>query len=326
MTHRERVVRAIRFECPDKVPLWLLNKNQKQGDILWYDIRNQTGEHTASYHGGDKSEWGFTWNRLDDGTMGMPAEPVIKTWDDLETYKMPVLDPDRRLKNLPDFLALSEGYFRLAVPIITGFEIYRALRGFENTMIDLIEENENALFLLDKIFSFEKEIMTLSAENGFDGFYFGDDWGTQRDLMISPELWKRIFKQRYEDQFKHAKSLGLYTIFHSCGNITRIVPELHEIGLDVMYISQPMVVDLDTISSKLKEKQCFMSLIDWQQISIPGTPEDILKEGGRLLELFNSDKGGFIGYIEDYSFMGMTADNYQASVDAFSLRLNKENQ
>jgi uroporphyrinogen decarboxylase len=319
MTNRERVVRAINFENPDKVPLWLLNKGQEEGDILWYDIRIQEGGHSASYHGGDKSEWGFTWNRLDDGTMGMPAEPVIKTWDDLESYKLPDLDPDRRLKNLPDFLAQSEGYFRLAVPIITGFEIYRALRGFQNTMIDLIEENENALFLLDKIFSFEKEIMTLSAENGFHGFYFGDDWGTQRDLMISPELWRRIFKPRYEDQFHHAKSLGMYTIFHSCGNITKIVPELHEIGLDVMYISQPRVVDVDAISSELKGKQCFMSLVDWQEISIPGTPEDITREGRRLLDLFNTEKGGFIGYIEDYSCMGMSAENFQASVNALSL-------
>ena len=96
-------------------------------------------------------------------------------------------------------------------------------------MIDLVEGSENCKYLLDRIFNFEKELMTLAAEAGFDGFYFGDDWGTQKELMISPKMWKDIFKSRYKDQFDHARKLGLYTIFHSCGNITDIVPELHDI-------------------------------------------------------------------------------------------------
>ena len=318
MMKKERVVRAIKFENPDRVPIWLLNKDQEQGDILWYDFRIQTGEHSASYHGGDVSEWGFKWKRLDDGTMGQ-TEAVIKSWDDLDKYKFPELNPDERLKNLPEFKGKAKDYFQLAMPIITGFEIYKALRGFENSMIDFAEENKNSSYLLDMIFSFEKDLMTLAAETSFNGFYFGDDWGTQIDLMISPEMWKKIFKPRYKDQFDHAHKLGLYTVFHSCGNITKIIPELHEIGLDVMYISQPRVVDIAGISRLLRGKQCFMSLIDYQEVSIPGTPEEIIKEGKYLYKMFGTEKGGFIGYIEDYSCMGMSNENFQACKKSFCL-------
>jgi uroporphyrinogen decarboxylase len=185
-------------------------------------------------------------------------------------------------------------------------------------MIDLAEQPPEAMLLLDRIMAFEKDLMTLAAENEFDAFYFGDDWGTQQDLMISLAMWKNIFKARYKDQFDHAKSLGLYTVFHSCGNVTKIIPELHEIGLDVMYISQPRVVDLDKISSMLRGAQCFMSLIDYQRVSITGTPPEIMKEGRRLMQLLATNHGGFIGYIEDYSCMGMSRENYGACKMAFS--------
>ena len=317
MERRERVIRAIEFDNPDRVPLWLLNKDQEEGDILWYDFRIQTGEHIASYHGGDVSEWGFKWKRLDDGTMGQTKEPSIKTWKDLDDYKLPELNPKQRLKDLSEFEKRSEGYFKLANPIITGMEIYRSLRGFENTMIDLVERNENFKYLLDRIFCFEKELMSLAAEAGFDGFYFGDDWGTQKELMISPQMWKDIFKNRYKDQFDHARSLGLYTIFHSCGNITDIVFELYDIGLDIMYISQPKVVDIVKISKMLRGKQCFMSLIDYQEVSIPGTPSEVISEGNKLVEMLGTENGGFIGYIEDYSCMGMSNENFQACKKAF---------
>ena len=74
-------------------------------------------------------------------------------------------------------------------------EIYRSLRGFESTMIDLAEGSENSKYLLDRIFGFERDLMNLAAEAGFDGFYFGDDWGTQSELMISPRMWIDIFKR-----------------------------------------------------------------------------------------------------------------------------------
>ena len=55
--------------------------------------------------------------------------------------------------------------------------------------------------------------------------------------MISLPLWREIFKSRYKKQFKKIHDLGMKIFFHSCGNITSIVPEFHDIGLDVMNIS-----------------------------------------------------------------------------------------
>ena len=59
--------------------------------------------------------------------------------------------------------------------------------------------------------------MKLAAQAGFHGIHFADDWGTQTGLMISPGLWRQLFKPRYARQFAFAHSLGLHTWYHCCG-------------------------------------------------------------------------------------------------------------
>lgn len=317
VNQRERVIRAIQFEEPDRVPMWLFNRDQEQGDVLWFDFRIHEGEERPGYHGAEKSEWGYAWQTMDDGTMGQPAEAVIRAWDDLEHYRFPTLNPEKRLARLAEFKKRSQGYYRLACTIISGFTTYTFLRGFENAMIDFAVGSERAGDLLDRIFSFEKQLMTLAAESGMDGYHFGDDWGTQRNLIISPQLWRKLFKPRYRDQFEHAHNLGLHVWFHSCGNVTDILQDLHEIGVDVMNIAQPNVVDIPAAGDRLTGKQCFLVPISYQTVSISGTPEDIMKKARRLYRLLAADNGGFIGYVEEYGCMGMSEKNYQACVAAF---------
>jgi uroporphyrinogen decarboxylase len=317
MNRRERVVRAIEFREPDRVPIWMFNRDVELGDVMLYDLRLNTGDGGPDYHGGTQSEWGYEWKRLDDGTMGQPTEPVIRDWSDLDRYRFPEVNRERRLAGLEAYRRKSEGYYRLPVLIITGFTTYTFLRGFENAMVDFVLEREHAERLLDGIFKFEKELMTLAAEAGFDGFHFGDDWGSQHGLMISPELWREIFKPRYRDQFEHAHKLGLHVWFHSCGNPAAILGDFHEIGVDVMNLAQPNVVDVEAVSRTLRGRQCFMMPISYQTISISGTPAEILAEGRRLQDLCGTREGGLIGYVEEYGCMGMCEANYQACIQAF---------
>jgi hypothetical protein len=232
--------------------------------------------------------------------MGQPSGPVISDWDDLKTYSFPKLRKEERLKGLAEFKKSSENHYLLAGLGITGFTTYTFLRGFENSMIDYLVEHEHTAWLLDAIFSFENDLITLAAEQGFDGVHFQDDWGTQESLIVSPELWRSIFKPRYREQFEHTHSKGLHVWFHSCGNITAIVQDFHEIGVDVMNISQPNVVNISLVGTWLKGKQCFLIPISYQTVSITGTREDIFSEGRRLYTELGVEKGGFIGYVEEY--------------------------
>jgi hypothetical protein len=95
------------------------------------------------------------------------------------------------------------------------------------------------------------------------------------------------------------------------------MPDFHEIGVDVLNISQPNVNDVVEVGRRLRGRQCFMVPISYQTVSIRGTPQDIYAEARRLHDLLAAAGGGFIGYVEEYGVMGMSAENYRACGEAF---------
>jgi hypothetical protein len=135
--------------------------------------------------------------------------------------------------------------------------------------------------------------------------------------MISPPLWRKLFKPRYRRQFDHAHRLGLDVWYHCCGNLTEIAVDFHEIGADVLNPAQPNVVDLDAVGGRLRGRQCFMVPISYQTVSIQGTPDEIHAEARRMYQRLATPSGGFIGYVEEYGCMGMSEANYQACGEAF---------
>ena len=307
MTKKEIVKRAIAFETPERVPIWMFNRDREDGDVLSCGLDLPID---------GRNEWGYEFESLDN-TMGQVRAPVLPEWDALDTFRFPELDPERRLAGARKFKATAGDHYLLAGLGITGFNLYTFLRGFENAMADFLAERECAESLLDRIIDFETELIGVAAEAGLDGVHFADDWGSQEGLLISPDLWRDLFRPRYEAQCAHAHRLGLDVWFHSCGDITDVVPDMHDIGVDVMNISQPNACDINHLSTLLRGKQCFLMPVSYQTDSISGTPTGIIEEVRRLHRLLGTERGGFVGYVEEYECMGMTEENYQACVTAF---------
>lgn len=310
MTRRELVQRAISFEKPSRIPVWFWNEDKERSDILSFELFPYKADVK-------KSEWGYVWEDLGDGTIGQPKNPVIPTWDDFDSFSFPVPDTPGRFEGIDEFERIAGDRYRAAEMGITGFNTYTFLRGFENALVDFKLERERANRLLDRIFDFENEVIGLASSYGFDAIHFADDWGTQQNLIIDPELWRKLFKPRYVKQFHTVHELGMHVWFHCCGNITEIVPDFHEAGVDVMNISQPNAVDVDSTGRSLRGKQCFMVPISYQTVSISGSPVAIREEAQRLFRALGTAEGGFIGYVEEYSVMGMPGDNYRACAAAF---------
>jgi hypothetical protein len=265
----------------------------------------------------NRSEWGYVWENLGDGTLGQPKKPVIPTWDHLDAFEVPTAEGPGRFDGVDDFLRRTADRYRTAEMGITGFNTYAFLRGFQNALLDFMLERDLACTLLDRIFDFESEVIHLVAEHGFDGVHFADDWGTQKALIVSPALWRELFKPRYRRQFEVVHELGMHVWFHCCGNITDILQDFHEIGVDVMNVSQPNAVDLERVAKALRGRQCFMVPVSYQTVSISGTPEAIEEEAKRLYRALGTPEGGFIGYVEEYGVMGMPEVNYRACARAF---------
>ncbi len=304
---------AIQFRSPQRVPVVYWNCDQTAGDVMLYHLglNRQDGDESVS-------EWGYRLKTLDDGTMGHPTTAHLHDWAAVDDFSPPPLAKDERMAAVPMFFEECGDRYRLASYDLSGFTVFTLLRGYENSMMDFLVEPERSARLMDMICDFECEQMDVAARHGFDGIHFADDWGTQSGLMISPALWRTLFKPRYQRQFDHAHSLGLDVWFHCCGNFVDIVEDFHEIGVDVLNIAQPNVMDIHEVGRRLRGKQTFMMPISYQTVSIDGSVEDIHAEARRLHQLLATPEGGFIGYVEEYSSMGMSERNYRACGEAWA--------
>lgn len=312
MTGKERVKRAIGFQNPDRIPVVMFNKDFEEGDVIICDV--------VKHFGGPEnrvSEFGFSWERVD-RTMGQTSEIMIEEWDDFENYQFPDAKTPGRLEDAFEIMKkYGDDKYYVASLCLSGFTVMTFLRGFENTMCDLYLEPEMMEKLADGVFGFEEQVIREAAGKGFSAVGFFDDWGTQDSLLISKEKWNEFFRPRYKKQFDLCHSLGMDVYFHCCGYIDDIIPDFIELGVDLLNISQPNLFDMEKLGQQYGGKVCFVCPVSYQTTSISGTREDIFRDVRILRENLGCYNGGLVGYVEEYSSMGMSDANYQACKDAF---------
>lgn len=312
MNRLERVSRALRFQKPDRVPMVYFNRDRERGDLVMVDIQNHFGGES-----GLVSEWGFEWERLDD-TMGQPLVPMIRSWEaDFPAFRAPAPEEEKRLAWIEAQKKQFPDQYWLASLQLSGFTTMSFLRGFAEIMEDFYVEPEYLHALAELVFGFETQLIRIAAKAGLHGVAFFDDWGTQNGLIISPALWKEFFKPRYAAQFACAHKLGMDVYFHCCGKIDPLIGELFEAGVDMLNLSQPNLFDLPRLGEQYGGKHCFVIPVSYQTTSITGTRADIFADVRTAVDCFGSCGGGLIGYIEEYSSMGMSEQNYQSCIDAF---------
>ena len=319
-TRKDLVDRAITFRNPGRIPVVFWNRDQTAGDVLIYHLslgRGAKPDPLVNAWDWSTNEWGYHLESANDGTMGHPVEAYWPELPSMEKVEVPPLREEERMAPAAGFFATCGDRYRLASLDLSGFTVYTLLRGFENAMQDFLIEPDRFEPLMDCILDWECDLMAMAARHGFHGIHFADDWGTQSGLMISPAMWRRLFKPRYQRQFARAHQLGLHVWYHCCGNMLDILEDFREIGVDVMNISQPNVVDLTVVGRQLQGRQCFMMPISYQTVSIQGSVGEILAEARRMYDLLGTPQGGFIGYVEEYGCMGMSETNYQACGEAF---------
>lgn len=316
MESREIVLRAIEHRCPPRLPITYCNRDFDHSDILANGMGGAAG-FVPSEPG--MTEWGFVWGSLDK-TMGQPHNHPLADPDRIAGYVAP--DPllPERYAHLPGWLEANRDKFLRGSIGITGFNQVTFLRGFEAFLEDLAMEPDRANRLMDIVFDFENAAIARLCEYPFDCIVFGDDWGTQKGLMISPKQWRQLFKPRYAEQFAMIRKSGKKVWFHCCGNIGAVIEDFIEIGVDVLELLQPDVFGIEWLARNFGGRVCFCCSVDHQRVASTGTPDEIEAYVDRLVRTLGAFDGGFIGYIEDYNSLGMTEENYQAIRRAFHAR------
>jgi len=308
---KDEVRKAIEMEGPKYVPIFFFNRDQEQSDILQVDIQNHFGGA-----GEDISEWGFRWERTD-GTMGQARKPVITDWEQLEDICPPDAERPGRFDKTEAVIGANKDRFITAGLGLSGFTVMSLIAGFERILEALYLERNKVERLAEIVFGFENRLICRAGGYAIHAVGFADDWGTQSSLIVSPELWREFFKPRYRRQFDLIHRLGMKVIFHSCGYIYQIIPDLIEIGVDILNLSQPNIFDLNQLGLDFGGRVCFMCPISYQTTSLFGSKEEIFQAAQKLIQHLGSFSGGLIGYIEDYQSIGMTEENYHYCIEAF---------
>ena len=297
MSSYEVVRRAITFEKPDRLPV----RFDSLGISDVFNVNwNQTGTGDLALQE-TEDEWGCTWRRTEVKNMGQVKGHPLADWNTLTHYHWP--NP-----NDPEFYAGMEAQFAGCEDkyIITGifmllFERMHSLRGFENTLTDLYLERERIEMLADRIVEFNLGIIDNISHRFPDrihGFSFSDDWGTQQNLFIRPDLWDEFFKPRYMQIFDAAHAQGWHVWMHTCGKVNAIIDSLIEIGLDVINLQQPRALGIEDIGQQFRGRICFESLCDIQHTLPFKDTMKIQEEAHFLIDQWATSTGGFI--LSDY--------------------------
>jgi hypothetical protein len=171
------------------------------------------------------------------------------------------------------------------------------LRGTEALFMDLGWGLAEVFQLRDMVHEFFLRETELWCRTDVDGIKFQDDWGAQRTLLISPDMWREIFKPLYAQYCEMIHAAGKFVFVHSDGHIAAIIPDVIEIGVDVLN-SQLFCMDIEELGCKYRGQITFWGEIDRQYILPFGQPEDVRRAVRRVRRAFDTGNGGVIAQCE----------------------------
>lgn len=304
MTKKERVIRAIEYNHPDIIP-WAFGLTQDMmkklidysgnprisetfdNHILQYDI-SSIKEVNPGYF---QDHFDVVWNRTIDKDIGVVDEYRLKKPEISAISQMIPPVPIELIHNKMN--QLQDGDEDLFKVIGIGFSLFErawTLRGMDNLLMDMVVNEEFAHSLFHAITDWNIACMEQTFQYNYDGFYFGDDWGMQKGLIMGPKLWRKFIKPGLKRMYDKAHRYNKYVLQHSCGDISEVYPDLIEIGLNVHQTFQPEIYDIKRTKEQYYGRLAFWGGISTQQILPFAAPHAIKEETRRIMNVFG--KGG----------------------------------
>ena len=305
MKSRERINAIIAGEPADRCGLWLGNPHSDS----WPAIHQYFGTHAEEEvrvklqddlrwispqffpdvyrdpNGRGMFEAGL--NKQQHGQAGPLAD--CEDVEQLELYPWPN----------PDYLSFDQ----CLVELRSAGDIYRAsgfwtcfyhdiidLFGMDNYMLKMYTHPEVVHAVTDRVcgFYFEaNERFFAAAGSEVDGFFFGNDFGTQLDLICGPAQFDQFIMPWFRRFTEQAHMHGYQALLHSCGAIHKVINRLIDAGVDCLHPLQALAANMDakTLARDFGGRIAFMGGIDTQQLLVHGTPEEVKREVRRVKAL-----------------------------------------
>ncbi len=239
-------------------------------------------------------EWGTVWAHRAGGVGATPVDVPLKEWSQLTDYlarRIPDPNAPGRLASVQPLLE-THGATKYCVGVIhlALFERYHSLRGMENAFLDLYTNEREAHRLLEALGDYLVSLVRRWGETPVSAMFLCDDWGSQNQLMVSVSMWRKFFKPHYRRAFDEIHRFGKDIIFHSCGNVAGIIPELIELGVDVLDPIQPGPMNLEQVAQQFGGRICFCGGIDDQRLE-EYTAEEVRRVARQTMETLGKPFG-----------------------------------
>lgn len=342
MTERENLLRAVRFEGPDYIPM-IFHVNASCWHHYPQDALQDLMEaHPFLFPNFERSPtlvvqdyppfaragvpfvdpWGCVWETLDDGIMGVVTKHPLQSWDDFDSYQPP--DPNKTTHWGPvdwDEMANSDNPIGFLSCLPTGeighghtFLKLIDIRGYENVLYDMADDEPRLNRLLDMIERFNATLVRNFIDRvGVEWMGYAEDLGMQVGPMLSPAHFRKYIKPSYRRLIRPAREAGCVIHMHSDGDVRELAEDLIDVGVDVINL-QDRVNGIDWIKENLAQKVCVDLDVDRQDITVSGTPDQIDAMIREEIEKIGSPQGGLMMTYGLYP--GTPLQNAKAVMDA----------
>jgi uroporphyrinogen decarboxylase len=252
-------------------------------------------DENGDYHHRWTDEWGCVMEERVYGIHPMIVGHPFDSWEAFNNYTPPPkadLSSERIEVERKQNEESKKNGGLVIQHFLRVFERLQWLRGYTKLFFDFAEDPEELHRLADMVVDYNMSWIERSIAIGADGVGFSDDWGTQNALMIKPERWREFFKPIYKRMFDPIKEAGMLVHFHSDGYILDIIPDLKELGVDVLNI-QTNCHDLEQLGKLCYDlRLCISSDMDRQGVLSFGTPQDVKDYFHKIAYLIGSKDGG----------------------------------
>lgn len=308
MTNRDRVIAALEHRQPDRTPYHIEFTLRMRARMAAYygdpgfesTIGNAITALSTQLPDGWREvqpdiwedEFGVRWNREVDKDIGVVCNHVIHPGN-LDAVPFPDPADARRYASYSAARANAPSQFLLVNFGFSLFERAWTLCGMEELLTAMAADPPFVHRLLDRILEHNLTRIAHACAHDIDAVLFGDDWGSQRGLIMGPELWREYIKPRVRAMYQAVRQHGKYVFIHSCGSVSELFPDLIECGVHCFNPFQPEVMDPFAMKRQYGGQLSFYGGISTQR-ALPGAePAEVRYQVRRLLDEVGHN-GGYI--------------------------------
>lgn len=300
MKSKEIVKRAIEFRQPTRVP-YNFDSNRtpvidtKYGDDFEWVFAGVDPNFVPSINTETEyeNEWGIIFERIGK-TSGEAKVYPLDDRKKIKEYKVPDLSNPARYKGLEEQIRKNKDKYILGMFPHFLFLHMLDMFGFENLMVELMLNREGVEHIADLLTESCINVVNCMADRGVDGMIAIEDLGVQDRLIISPTLWREVFKPRYKRIIEALHKRNMHFIIHSCGHIFELIEDLIEIKTDVLQIDQQDNMGIDKLADSYAGRICFFCPVDIQSTLPVASHDEIEASAKKLIDSFGTKDGGFM--------------------------------